>query len=269
MLQPERLLSWASSPPHLQFNRFILSGYRPTMSAKDCMYSLFYVHNEFLNIHSHGLPLLYFVFCAPAQVPWQSISDSVTWLVILHYLATISVLLGSVIYHLFMNHHGGPVVYKKLLQFDMCGIWTLNTFGVLSNVSAAFSNMSVLCWLVPGLYTLVSFCALHEAMTAETVRTRVTSFLKPSLFRWVVTCLRIAGSAGGSPQAVRHIVWMEIFSISGGFFNVTRIPERWFPGRFDYLFNSHQILHTLAILGILHLHWGTIEDIMWLSRTSL
>lgn len=52
-----RLLDWASSPPHLQFNRFVLTGYRPISSGSGCLRSLFYLHNELGNIYTHGEPL--------------------------------------------------------------------------------------------------------------------------------------------------------------------------------------------------------------------
>lgn len=49
-----RLLDWASSPRHLQFNRFVLTGYRPVSSGSGCLRSLFYLHNELGNIYTHG-----------------------------------------------------------------------------------------------------------------------------------------------------------------------------------------------------------------------
>ncbi|KAM6166483.1 progestin and adipoQ receptor family member 4 isoform 2-T3 [Erethizon dorsatum] len=51
-----RLLDWASSPPHLQFNKFVLTGYRPASSGSGCLRSLFYLHNELGNIYTHGGP---------------------------------------------------------------------------------------------------------------------------------------------------------------------------------------------------------------------
>lgn len=53
-LSGPRLLDWASSPPHLQFNRYVLTGYRPISSVQDCIRSLFYLHNELGNIYTHG-----------------------------------------------------------------------------------------------------------------------------------------------------------------------------------------------------------------------
>lgn len=49
-----RLLDFKSSPPHLQFNDCVLTGYRPVSTVKGCLHSLFYLHNEFGNIYTHG-----------------------------------------------------------------------------------------------------------------------------------------------------------------------------------------------------------------------
>lgn len=53
-LNGPRLLDWANSPPHLQFNKYVLTGYRPISSVQDCIRSLFYLHNELGNIYTHG-----------------------------------------------------------------------------------------------------------------------------------------------------------------------------------------------------------------------
>lgn len=53
-LNGPRLLDLTSSPPHLQFNKYVLTGYRPISSVHDCIRSLFYLHNELGNIYTHG-----------------------------------------------------------------------------------------------------------------------------------------------------------------------------------------------------------------------
>ncbi|XP_026577119.1 progestin and adipoQ receptor family member 4-like [Pseudonaja textilis] len=124
-----RLLDWASSPPHLQFNRFVLTGYRPVSSGSGCFRSLFYLHNELGNIYTHGIPLLGFLFVLPLTIPWAQLSES--WLGVVHYLACIFPQMGSVLYHLFMNHERGPAVYHTLLTLGMCGVCMVNTLGAL------------------------------------------------------------------------------------------------------------------------------------------
>lgn len=76
-----------------------------------------------------GIPLLGFLFVLPLTIPWARLSES--WLGVVHYLACIFPQLGSVLYHLFMNHEGGPAVYHTLLTLDMCGVCMVNTLGEL------------------------------------------------------------------------------------------------------------------------------------------
>ena len=48
-----RLCKLGDLPEHLRFNPHILSGYRPPTSARGCVRSLLYYHNESFNIYSH------------------------------------------------------------------------------------------------------------------------------------------------------------------------------------------------------------------------
>uniref|UniRef100_A0A4W6CNM4 Progestin and adipoQ receptor family member 4 n=1 Tax=Lates calcarifer TaxID=8187 RepID=A0A4W6CNM4_LATCA len=64
-----RLLDFAKTPPHLQFNKYVLTGYRPVSTAQECLRSLFYMHNELGNIYTHGaLPIIHItLLCYPAM----------------------------------------------------------------------------------------------------------------------------------------------------------------------------------------------------------
>lgn len=48
------LLHWRDMPKHLQFNPYVLTGYRPLQDWCGCVRSLFYFHNETINILTHG-----------------------------------------------------------------------------------------------------------------------------------------------------------------------------------------------------------------------
>eukprot|EP01024_Parvocaulis_polyphysoides_P032645 TRINITY_DN29215_c1_g1_i1.p1 TRINITY_DN29215_c1_g1~~TRINITY_DN29215_c1_g1_i1.p1 ORF type:complete len:332 (-),score=19.37 TRINITY_DN29215_c1_g1_i1:344-1339(-) len=50
-------------------------------------------------------------------------------------------------------------------------------------------------------------------------------------------------------QVLVYELLMGAFYLSGAYVYATRIPERWRPGKFDILFNSHQIFHIVVVLG--------------------
>ncbi|XP_044303889.1 progestin and adipoQ receptor family member 4 isoform X2 [Varanus komodoensis] len=186
-----RLLDWASSPPHLQFNRFVLTGYRPVSSGSGCLRSLFYLHNELGNIYTHGaLPIIY---CTLACAP---------------FLRTVALL----------SYSG------------------LSSYGI--------------------------FCAV----TARSSVRRLQSFAWQALFRFFFFYLRWVGLGTGHPSSLRSYLIMDGLAFLGGVINISRVPERWKPGRFDYWFNSHQIMHVLVVVSILYLHWGVVADLQWIGN---
>lgn len=58
----------------------------------------------------------------------------------------------------------------------------------------------------------------------------------------------------------------EILPIIGAVISATRVPERWWPGKFDYILNSHNIMHVFVVLGANHLHLATCSDLIWISK---
>ncbi|XP_064180728.1 progestin and adipoQ receptor family member 4-like isoform X1 [Anguilla rostrata] len=263
-LNGPRLLDWANSPPHLQFNKYVLTGYRPVSSVQDCIKSLFYLHNELGNIYTHGIPLLGFLVLLPLSIPWSQIN--VTWLGVVHFLACLSPEVGSVLYHLFMNHEGGAPVYRTLLSLDMLGVCMVNTLGALPIV-----YITLLCY--PSIrntallaYILLSTYGVYCAVTARSNVRRLQSFAWQALFRFLLFMLRWSGVGTGSPASLRHFLTMDFLAMLGGVINISRIPERFRPGVFDYWCNSHQIMHVLVVVSIVFLHWGMVEDLLWLNN---
>ena len=59
--------------------------------------------------------------------------------------------------------------------------------------------------------------------------------------------LRIRLGAG-SAEGTQLYVGVEVTGILGGLLNVARFPECLAPGRFDILFNSHQLMHVLTAM---------------------
>ena len=107
---PPRLLTNAEVPSWYAHNDYIRSGYRPvTRSARLCLASLGYLHNESVNIYSHLLPAgatllgnwwlhLYFA----SRFPGSSIVDQLVFHI---YLTTSATCFGiSSTYHTLLCH---------------------------------------------------------------------------------------------------------------------------------------------------------------------
>ncbi|MEQ2197615.1 hypothetical protein XENOCAPTIV_000950 [Xenoophorus captivus] len=246
LYQEPRLLDFTKTPPHLQFNKYVLTGYRPVSTAGECLRSLFYMHNELGNIYTHGIPFLLFLVLLPYSIPWMEVDS--TWICVAHYLACLCPTIGSVLYHLFMNHIGGQHVYNTLLSLDMVGVCLVNTLGKTALLA----------------YILLSAYAIYCATTAHTNFLRLRAFVWQALFRFSIFLFRVYGTGVGSPDSLRLFVIMDTLAALGGLVNVIQIPERFSPGLFDNWGNSHQIMHVMVVCSIIYLHWGTMEDLAWI-----
>ncbi|XP_063077320.1 progestin and adipoQ receptor family member 4 [Engraulis encrasicolus] len=258
-----KLIEYHTIPPHLQFNDFVHTGYRPVSTFKGCVDSLFYLHNEFGNIYTHAIPFVCFALLLPLNIPWWQAGAG--WICVLHYLACLSPTVGSVLYHTFMNHEGGEFIYDTLLSLDMFGVCLVNTLGALPIV-----HITLLCYPDARNAALLAYISLsvygvYCAVTARTNVRRLQSFFWQAVFRLVLYMLRWYGPGTGNPASMPFYAIMDSLAVLGGLVNVARMPERMSPGSFDYWLNSHQIMHVLVALSIVYLHWGMMEDLVWLE----
>ncbi|CAG0924719.1 unnamed protein product, partial [Notodromas monacha] len=97
-------------------------------------------------------PLLYVMIRGKSLVPWDNVD--VPLLPVFALVASGSSWVGSSLYHLFMNYNHDPRWYKRLLTFDMIGIWVTQSFGRLDYACNSHNIMHVL--VVAGLFFMVS-----------------------------------------------------------------------------------------------------------------
>ncbi|XP_055699938.1 progestin and adipoQ receptor family member 4 [Phlebotomus papatasi] len=264
--QDPELLSWADMPQHLQFNPYVLTGYRPLQTVRGCMYSLFYWHNETINILTHGIPIVYILAIVPALMPWENDFRFLSWC---HIIGAVCPWIGSFVYHLFMNLEKGECIYYKLLQLDMLGIWISQSFGALPMVTATVFCLGwKLKWSLILAYCMLSLWGLYKAMTALSPWQRRLCFLLPFMMRVLLTMLRTLKLAGGNPAALTHVFLQDAVSALGGMIGALHIPEKWFPGSVDLYLNSHNIMHVLVVLAVYSMHQATVSDLDWMSKTK-
>ena len=80
-----------------------------------------------------AIPLIALLVSTPTLLPWESIS--IPYLPTFHVIATMAPWVGSIMYHMFMNHCSGYPVYKAVLTIDVLGIWTTQTTGTVNDFS--------------------------------------------------------------------------------------------------------------------------------------
>jgi adiponectin receptor len=66
-------------------------------------------------------------------------------------------------------------------------------------------------------------------------------------------------------MSLSYFIGLAVVNFTGAAIYATRIPERWFPKRFDILGNSHQLMHVLVLLGGIIQERGLLRAIEWWS----
>ncbi|XP_076758963.1 progestin and adipoQ receptor family member 4 [Xylocopa sonorina] len=262
------LRRWSDMPQHLQFNPHIQTGYRPLMTVGQCLRSLFYIHNETVNIMTHGFAILYMLLTIPKILPWDTkgILGILSWC---HLIGAVSPWIGSFIYHLFMNLNYNEDFYLSLLKLDMIGIWLCQSFGAIPMIAASVHCLPDTYWYCCMFtYCFISIWGLLNAMNARSPWERRLCFAPAFLMRMLMITLRCFGIVGGSPDALLHILLQDLIAIVGATIGALRIPEKWIPGKLDLVLNSHNLMHVLVILAVCSMHAATVQDLAWMSDSS-
>lgn len=60
----------------------------------------------------------------------------------------------------------------------------------------------------------------------------------------------------------------ELWALIGSLISATRVPERWFPGKFDFILNSHNLMHVFVVFGAFHMLAAAKADLLWLAKDT-
>jgi adiponectin receptor len=162
-----------------------------------------------------------------------------------------------------------------------------------------FAGLASACWrcagivanIVSSFYPSIYYVFLCQPVVRWTYLTGITLFgcatLMLSLLnrfqtiKWRATratCFAILGCLGVVPWG--HVIVTKAYHgkvgtallldllmgasyLTGAVFYATRVPERWFPGKFDLLFHSHQIFHVFVVIGAYVHFLGALELVKW------
>lgn len=255
--------------PHwLQDNNFLHKGHRPPLpSFSACFKSIFRIHTETGNIWTHLLGCIMFIGVAIfflMQPSWQ-IQTEEKLIFGAFFVGAIICLGFSFTFHTMCCH--SEMVGKLFSKLDYCGI-------------ALLIMGSFVPWVYYGFYchyqpkviylTVVSILGLASIITSLWDK-----FSQPNL-RPVRAGVFMAFGLSGVVPAVHYIImegllskisqhsigWlvlMGILYILGAIIYALRVPERWFPGKCDIWFQSHQIFHVL-VLAAACVHYHGISE---------
>ncbi|SCU94171.1 LAME_0F06414g1_1 [Lachancea meyersii CBS 8951] len=257
-----KLCSYNELPEWQRDNDKILQGYvRETKSSMKCVKSLFYFHNETVNIYTHMVPsvtylglLLFFTdFVLIPQLPSTSMSDYI--MINFYLLGAFLCLMCSTFFHCMKQHsetHSdiwSKVDYMGIIFLISCSIVSLLYYGFYDYL--LYFKVFTIAVVVLG--SLCATFVLNDRFNAKSWRMFRAAFFVMFGFSGIVPIMTglIKFGVEESSQRVqlRFVFWEAIFYIAGAVVYGFRLPEAFLPGKFDYLGHSHQLFHVLVVLG--------------------
>lgn len=233
-----------SNVPLWSTRQFILNGYRQQQTFFDCLVSLFHIHNETVNIWSHliGIPIFsYFL---------SQIDNNL--LLSLYVYSCLFVFSASSIFHLMTSH--SLYLYELTLQFDMISIFIFIILSYILGIQNSFhcyQNIKTL------YYTILFFSCLTFISLLQFFKNNFKMYMF-ILFGFTVTSIIpfIHTLFINDTHITQHLyfannfLFIMIIYLFGFLCFISKFPECFFHGRFDFFGNSHQLWHISILIGL-------------------
>lgn len=258
----KRLYTWEEIPEWQKDNEHILRGYvRETNSFRRCINSLFYIHNETVNIYSHFIPGICFLVIIFLNRHY--VKNFVTTTVMDYFFINVfffgafTCLTLSSVFHCFKSHSLKVAVLGNKL--DYLGIVILIVCSMISILYYGFYDSSLFFYIFSSL-TLSFGIACGIVSLKDRFRTREWRPYRATLFvvfglSAVLPIFTGIWYYGYREAYIRiqlpWIVLEGVFYIFGAFLYGIRFPEKFHPGKYDIWGHSHQIFHILVVIAAL------------------
>jgi len=264
-----RLITYEDLPIPWRVNPYITRGYRFTESKFECVTSMFQPSNETVNIWSHALGLIIVLAIAFYFYPLTNTFGSSTNMDILiagcFFAAACKCLICSTMWHT-MNGIADKCLMERFACVDYTGISFLVSASILTTEWTAFYCEPVSRAVYMSLTAVLGI--------AGTILPWKESFNRADMV-WARVAFYVSLTATGFAPVVqlnltRGIEWTFYFYapitksvcvyLVGAVIYASHIPEKWWPGLFDYAGGSHNLWH-LAVLGGILFHYMAMMEL--------
>lgn len=254
-------------------------GYRANYSFSQVIISLFKATNETLNFWTHFLPSLYFMWKLVWLFGTQPVFSDVYLLPLACYLASSCLYpLMSSLAHAFSCM--SPFLSNVCFFMDYFALsfysWGTAMFYYAYALPESALNTYYASLFLPIaafntiLSTLLACSSRLRRVSKLATTFRCGSFLLPYIWVSVPIIYRIVNcdeSTDSCGESSIYLTGQFIFVLAASFFYATHLPEIWYPGRFDILGHSHNLLHVFGITATYLQMCGGMIDLI--KRRSL
>lgn len=257
----QQLIAYSDLPDPWRINPHILHGYRFTETTGSTIRSAFIqLSNESFNIYSHALGVVLILAIAfysyPLSPHFSDSNKTDIAVAALFFFAACKCLVCSCMWHT-MSSISSQSVMERFACVDYSGIGLLVSASIVSTEYTAFYCEPVSRW------TYISLTILF-GIGGVILPWRPAFNRKDMAWARVSFYITLAGT-GFLPVAqllyTRGVWWVWYFYspliksltvyVVGACLYASKVPERFWPGGFDYIGGSHNIWHAAVLMGII------------------
>ncbi len=261
------LIRYEDLPVPWRVNPHILKGYRFTESKVDCVRSMFGFSNESVNIWSHGIGLVIVLAIAfhfyPTSVDFSLSTNADVCIAAVFFFAACKCLVCSTIWHT-MNSVADLTLMERFACVDYTGISLLIAASILTTEYTAFYCEPISRWIY-----MVSTATLgvggvilpwHPTFNRQDMAWARVAFYVTLAATGFVPILQLSLTRGADWAWAFYAPIGKSIAVYliGACVYASHIPERWYPGAFDYIGGSHNLWH-FAVLGGILFHYVAME----------
>lgn len=274
------LCTWNELPDWQKDNEYIHGGYvRETNNFTQCINSLFYLHNESVNIYSHlipGISALFLVLVDKYVVPrFPTTTFNDYFFLDVFFFGMFTCLTMSSTFHCLKSH--SPPVAKFGNKLDYLGIVVLISTSMVSILYYGFYDNSLMFYTFSTI-TLAFGTACAVVSLEEKFRSREWRPYRAAMFVMFGLSALLPIGAGlvryGAHETwtriqVKWIILEGVFYIFGAFLYGVRFPEKYGPGKYDIWGHSHQIFHVLVVVAALCHMTGLLKSYAYVHTVMI
>ncbi|KAH8332358.1 hypothetical protein KR074_001759 [Drosophila pseudoananassae] len=267
-----KVCHYKNLPKWLQDNDFLHRGHRPPLpSFRACFKSIFRVHTETGNIWTHLLGCIAFIGVAAYFISRPSVEIQTQEKLVFgaFFIGAIVCLGFSFAFHTLSCH--SVEMGRLFSKLDYCGIALLIMgsfvpwlyYGFYCHYQPKVIYLTVVCVL--GLLSIV--VSLWDKFSEPGLRPLRAGVFMSFGLSGIIPAVHYSIMEGWFSQMSRAslgwLILMGLLYITGALLYALRVPERWFPGKFDIWGQSHQIFHILVIAAAFVHYHGISEMAMY------
>jgi adiponectin receptor len=262
------LIRYEDLPIPWRVNPHIVKGYRFSDSKIDCIRSIFGISNELVNIWSHAIGLMIVLAIAfyfyPTSVNFSLSTKTDVFIAAVFFFAACKCLVCSTLWHT-MNSVADQTLMERFACVDYTGISLLIAASIMTTEYTAFYCEPVSRWIYMITTATLGIGGVilpwHPTFNRQDMAWARVAFYVSLGATGFVPILQLNMTRGGTWawEFYSPIVQSITVYLIGACVYASQVPERWFPGAFDYIGGSHNLWH-FAVLGGILFHYLAMQE---------